>query len=152
MREATALRERAEFDVPGESESVVAGYRANNSLSLYFGQDPCYHFDAERRLRRAYIEGELYRTQGTTLARLHRDRSNRTVELRRHDLSRDELVRLVVQVEQRLTRLLASFEASTAHCIQEIPAGGQIASRLTGDLRGLTSLPLILAPAIAGRR
>ena len=37
MREATALRRRAEFLVPSETETVVAGYRSDGSLSLYFG-------------------------------------------------------------------------------------------------------------------
>ncbi|MCA9112654.1 MAG: hypothetical protein KDA52_22070 [Planctomycetaceae bacterium] len=152
MREATALRERAEFDVPHESEAVIVGYRANGSLSLYFGPDPCFHFDSDMRLRRAYVDGELYRTQGTTFARLRRDRSNSCVELQRHDLSQVELTQIFEQVHERLRRLVQSFAESAVTCVQEIPADGQIQKRLTSDLKIIMSRPLCLAPAINGRR
>ncbi|MEZ6044739.1 MAG: hypothetical protein R3C11_03990 [Planctomycetaceae bacterium] len=45
---------------------------------LYLGPDPVYHFDAAGRLKRAYVEGLLYRTQESTLARLERLRRFRS--------------------------------------------------------------------------
>src|SRR5262245_19900425 len=91
MAEATALARRVKLSVPGEVERVVAGFRATGRLSIYFGGEPVYHFDAEGRLRRAFVNGLLYRTQGTTLARLRRERSAEVTELRRRDLSPTEL-------------------------------------------------------------
>ena len=55
MAEATALAERVELTVPQESDFVTAGFRRTGHLSLYFGQDPAYHFDEEGRLRRAAV-------------------------------------------------------------------------------------------------
>src|SRR5262245_3342321 len=91
MAEATALRERIALQLGGETEHVVLGFRDNGGWSLYFGSDPVFHFDAAGGLRRAFVDGELYRSQGTTLARLTRTRTDREVQLVRHDLSQGEL-------------------------------------------------------------
>ncbi len=152
MREATALCQRAEFDVIGESESVMAGYRSNGSLSIYFGPDPCYHFDPDRRLRRAYVDGDLYRTQGTTLARLHRDRINGTVELQRHDLTPHELTQFIERVIERLSRFEASVEDLTVSCVQQIPNDGDTPRRVSRDLKSLITQPLTLAAQIRGKK
>jgi len=61
--------------VPGEPENVIARFRADGSPSIYFGSDPVYHFDEAGRLRRAFVEEQLFRTQGDTLARLTRTRT-----------------------------------------------------------------------------
>jgi len=152
MREATALRQRAEFDVRGESESVIAGYRPNGSLSIYFGPDPCYHFDPDLRLRRAYVDGDLYRTQGTTLARLHRDRTSGTVDLQRHDLTPNERTQFMERVIERLSRFAASVEDLTVRCVQQIPKDGDTPRRISGDLKSLITQPLTLAPPIRGKK
>ncbi|MGH7129995.1 MAG: hypothetical protein ACREJB_15520, partial [Planctomycetaceae bacterium] len=83
MREATALARRVEIVCPDETEPVIAGVREDGTLSVYFGADPAYHFDASGRLRRAFAAGCLYRTQGHTLARLLRRRTASVVELLR---------------------------------------------------------------------
>ena len=85
--EATALVRRIELRVPGEPHPVVAGCRASGAWSVYFGPDPCYHFDEQGRLRRAFVDDRLYRTQGNTLAQLSRKRHADNVELSRIDLS-----------------------------------------------------------------
>ena len=72
IAEAVALRRRIELALPGCDNPVVAGYRSTGALSLYFGADPVYQFDERGRLRRAFVGGHLYRTQGTTLAELTR--------------------------------------------------------------------------------
>ncbi len=151
MREATALRERAEFRVPHEPETVIAGYRNSGSLSVYFGPDPCFHFDAAGGLRRAFVGGDLLRTQGQTLARLRRLRTGGTVELRRHDLSADELETFLRNARTRLTALLNGLQSADIKCLQEIPQDAHLAERLVSDLSQIVAGPLSLAPPIAGR-
>ncbi len=151
MREATALQERAEFRVPAEPETVVSGYRRSGSLSVYCGPDPCFHFDAAGRLRRAFVGGDLFRTQGETLARLRRERTGGTVVLGRHDLPQDELETFLNNARNRLKSLLNGLQASDVHCLQEIPAGAHLAERLVGDLLRIVAGPLSLAPPIAGK-
>src|SRR5204863_2544475 len=61
LREATALVERIEL-IPNGSTSdgrIVAGFRRNGALSVFFGEDPVYQFNAAGELRRAYTDGKL---------------------------------------------------------------------------------------------
>ena len=86
MGEATALVRRAEWKPLSGVEAVVTGFRRDGSMSLYFGADPVYHFDETGRLKRAFLAGRLYRTQGTTLAELTRRREKTETHLIRRDL------------------------------------------------------------------
>ena len=102
IREATALRNRIEWQLPSESEPVFAGVRSEGSLSVYFGPDPVYQFSPAGGLRRAYSGGFLYRTQGTTLARLRRARSTEQTILLRADLDEDVLAQFLCKMDERL--------------------------------------------------
>src|SRR5688572_26999220 len=57
LREATALVERVELLVPGEGEPVVAGFRRDGSLSVFFGPEAVYQFNSAGELRRAFAGG-----------------------------------------------------------------------------------------------
>jgi hypothetical protein len=151
MAEATALTQRAEFDVPGQPASVIAGYRRDGALSIYFGADPCCHFDSELQLRRAFVDGALYRTQGHTLARLQRSRSGQAVELVRRDLTELERSAFCANVADRLRELHAALQ-SGACCVQEVPPDAGLTERLAQSLEQLLENPIALAPAIRGKR
>lgn len=151
MAEATALIQRAEFDIPGQPASVITGYRRDGSLSIYFGADPCYHFDSQLRLRRAFVGGALYRTQGHTLARMQRSRTGQSVELIRHDLSEVELEEWFRQLAGRLRELHASLQGA-ARCVQELPRDAGLGERLLVSLEQVLQAPIALAPAIRGKR
>lgn len=146
MREATALRERVEMTVSGEPESVVAGFRSDGRLSLYFGPDPAYHFDSAGRLRRAFCAGELYRSQGTTLARLQRQRSDAATTLERHDLTAVELAQFVTEMRERLEGLRRALEQQAIQVLRVVPADGDILNQLRTALPG--ALEGKLAPAL----
>jgi hypothetical protein len=60
-------------------------------MSIFIGQDPVYQFDSEGRLRRAFVDGLLYRSHHTTLAMLKRERSETQTLLLRTDLPDDAL-------------------------------------------------------------
>ena len=102
IRDATALVRRAEWLTISGAESLVAGFRRDGSLSLYFGADPVYHFDSAGRLKRAYGSGLLYRTQGATLAELARERSAMETKLMRRDLGEQELADFLVKMTKRI--------------------------------------------------
>jgi hypothetical protein len=152
MREATALVRRAEYRVPEEPEGVIMGLRSSGALSIFCGADPVVHLDGDGRLRRAFVGGHLYRTQGTTLARLHRTRSDSQVVLRRQDLSPPELTAFLGEIDARLSRLAHALSDGTATCVQQVPAGEDVAAELSNALGRVCSHPLRLAPAIRGKR
>ncbi len=120
IREATALKQRVEWDVPSESEPVVTGFKRDGSLSVYFGQDPVYQFNPVGQLRRAYVGNFLYRTQGDTLARLHRERTADETTLIRHDLAAEALAEFVTAMQIRLSHLRESITDQIATILRQV--------------------------------
>lgn len=150
--EATALTQRIELLLPEAADAVVAGRRTNGAWSIYFGPDPCYHFDPNGRLRRAYASGHLYRTQGTTLARLTRDRTRGEVVLHRFDLSDDDLGEFMRRVRAMVESLRETLIHGRMKILRQFPEGEDIVGLLeTAIERILTEWPR-LAPAIPTRR
>jgi len=145
MAEATALRERVELALPDEAAHVVAGFRDDGWFSIYFGGDPVFHFDADGRLRRAFVAGRLYRSQKQTLARLTRTRSSDAVHLERHDLDPQELAELLGDMRERLVGLKAALEKKTARVVQQVPVGADLASRVVPSLQAALRLELSAA-------
>tara|TARA_R110002072_G_scaffold302615_1_gene486789 strand:- start:48031 stop:48519 length:489 start_codon:yes stop_codon:yes gene_type:complete len=143
IREATAMRNRIEWELPGESEPVFAGVRSDGSLSVYFGQDPVYQFSPSGQLRRAYAAGFLFRTQGSTLAKLHRERSLDQTVLARSDLEPDELSRFVIEMDDRLTRLAQSLRDGSANELRSVSDVAPV------DYSSLVELALRASPRLA---
>jgi hypothetical protein len=91
MAELVTFSPRVSLLVPEFSAEIVAGRRTDGRWAVFFGGDPVYHFDADGRLRRAFVGDNLYRSQGQTLARLTRQVSDTETILLRHDLDEAEL-------------------------------------------------------------
>ena len=148
LREATALRDRGELSVNGWSETVVAGRRTDGRWSIYFGGDPCYHFDASGRLRRAYVDGLLYRTEGTTLAALKRERTDTETQLQRHDLDNARLTSFLDAMQARLSDLQTKLDKESVVLIGQRPEDGDFLGILRAWLAEQLSDRPRLAPAI----
>lgn len=117
IRDATAMVDRAEFlTVAADKKTclVTAGFRKDRALSLYFDQDPFYQFDAEGRLRRAYENGFLFRSQGTTLARLNRTRTTNQTTLNRSDLTSKELGEFRLRMTEHIDGFQQQLKAASA--------------------------------------
>jgi hypothetical protein len=155
LREAVGLDPRGELRCEGLSGLVTAGYRTGGALSLYFGQDPVYQFDGAGRLRRAFVEGLLFRSERGTLARLRRERTDDAVLLVRHDLEAGELAEFREQMLRRLGQLQRALELENFEVVRSVPDGQE-----APDWRGLLlqNLQLIngadpwMAGPIVGRK
>jgi hypothetical protein len=147
MREAVALVWRVELRLAGLSDAVVAGFRRDGCLSIYFGADPYYQFDAEGRLRRARLRNRLFRSQGSTLAQLERVRSERTSELRRQDLSAESLAQFFQEMRASVSLLRAAIE-QPGIVVRQIPVDAAIIPRLALSLDNVLSEAGTLAPAV----
>jgi len=146
IAEATALQERVEFQTYDEPIPFVAGFHRDGRLSVYFGPDPVYHFDAEGRLRRAFVEGNLYRSRGDTLSRLTRERTKETSSLLRHDLRPEELSSFMSTMRQRLEILRRQFDQGQIVVLRQVPTEANILGRVRQALCGLSDEQL--APAL----
>jgi hypothetical protein len=154
MREATALVRRAELSYPGRTnhDPVIAGFRRDGRLAVYFGADPVFQFDDLHLLRRAYAAGFLYRTQGKTLARLARHRTQDETQLLRHDLNPEELATFRQAARNHLAELQQAITWEVVQVLAQIPVEADILSELQTALAGILQQDIPLAPAIPGKR
>jgi hypothetical protein len=150
--EGTALTTRIELMLPGETDPVVAGCRPTGAWSIYFGGDPCYHFDAEGRLRRSFAGGYLYRTQGDTLARLQRTRTAEEVVLERTDLRPEYLSAFMQRMRLKLNLLQDALSRNAAEIRRQVPEGADVLAQLSAVVATILSQWPKLSPAIPTRR
>lgn len=144
LREATALVERAELRVAGEPEPVTVGFRKGGSLSVYFGGDPVYQFNAVGELRRAYVGGLLYKADRGRLVALRRERNEHEVVLQRIELSPEELSRILEAMESRLQRLRLALKEQTYELLGQVAATEDVLGRVTAWL-AVKERPIVVA-------
>lgn len=152
LREATALIPRGEWIVAGEREPVVVGFRSNGALSVYFGGDPVYQLDGENRLRRAFCDGHLYRSQGTRLACLVRQRTDTETILHRTDLSPEAQQVFLELAQRRLRGLTEALRTGKVQIVGQVPVEYDLRAAVLSRLSSIEREPLRLAPALPTRR
>ncbi|MGE3314179.1 MAG: hypothetical protein AB7O26_03610 [Planctomycetaceae bacterium] len=151
MREATALRRRVEFVIRGEPVVIVAGFRDDGSLSVYFDAE-MLQFDSANRLRRAFYDGRLYRTQGDSLARLKRFRSADESSLQRHDLTSAELASFLETIAARIQSLDVALQEQQVQVKRSIPDRIEVLGEVAERVASIAAGPIALAPPINARR
>lgn len=150
--ECTALVRRIELMVSGQPEPIVAGCRPSGAWSIYFGSDPAYHFDEQGRLRRAFAGGVLYRTQGNTLARLERQRTDEEVALLRTDLQPTDLQEFMLRLKRQVSDLQAQLSTEAAKGRRSHPPDVDVVALLARAVEQVMSVWPELSPAIPTRR
>ena len=149
LREAVALVRRMELRVSHGDDVIVIGFRPTGWLSVYFNADPMYQFDELGQLRRAYIDGLLYRSEGSVLAQLERQRSPSETTLVRHDLSGESLVQFQQQAHAKIRWLQELLRNGDVTVSRQVPPDDL---SLTTDVLEFLGVVLgsaeFLAPAI----
>lgn len=143
IADATVLVDRAEYRLPGSLLNgclVTAGFRASDQLSVYFEQDPFYQFDPDGRLRRGLEDGYLYRSQTSTLARMHRERDKNQTMLVRHDLTVPELAAFRQRMLQRLSSFLKALAAANVTRERHVLVSADFEPRLQQRLMTIVGL------------
>ncbi len=130
LREATALVERAELSVPGETEPVVIGFRRDGAVSIFYGSEPVYQFNAAGELRRAYVGSLLYKARQGGLVELNRQRSAEAVVLLSRELSPEECDTFLQQARERIAGLARDIADNSAAIQRQVPAGGSVGVRI----------------------
>lgn len=147
LREATALVERAELQIPGESEPVTVGFRRDGSLSIFFGGDPVYQFNTAGQLRRAYVAGLLYKAERGRLVALRRERTPAEVALVRRELTDTEAEAILATASSRLASLSESLQSGSFQTAGQIPVDRDIPGRARAWLHEhLASLAIATRP------
>ena len=148
LAEARALVDRAEYQVPGQDQVLVGGFRANGALSLFFGEDPALHWNSQGELRRAYAGGLLYKAEQGRLVALRRVRTETETELVRHELSDEEQRQFQDEQIARLLALRTQFDAGQVHLVrEERVSAGELAERIRAMLHLVADQLLIAQDA-----
>lgn len=153
--EATALVRRAEFSIDGHPDVIVVGFRRDGALSVYLGADPVFHFNAAGRLKRAFIDDKLYRTQGDTLAELTRRRTATETILHRHDLEPPDVRHVLQFMRAKLITPMQAIEAGRISAWKSAPAvDATLPADVATFLRRVLDTPVdeLLAPRFRGKR
>ena len=152
IEEAVALIHRLEVKLPDWESPLVAGRRATGAWSFYFGADPAYHFDPSGRLRRAFVDGHLYRTQEQTAARLTRVRTEQETTLVRHDLTPGELALFLKRATEDLAAVRKFLWEERFKILRYVGFDMSPRSALADALHTILRGGVQLAPAIPTRR
>lgn len=153
IKEATAYRTRAEFAVQS-AQTVFVGIRRDEVMAIYFDQDPMYQFDANGRIRRALVDGVLFRAQGETLSRLSRQRREQETVLERTDLSSDELTAFLDTMDDAIHSFVNEIDNGSAVIQRAVPSDTEtdIPERVKQQLLNVLSTSPRIAPPINSTR
>lgn len=155
LREATALVERIEL-VPGtwsfpsveiaQSESIVAGFRVDGALSVFFGDDPVYQFNAAGELRRAYSGRLLIKASHGRLISLSRVRDDHQVQLVRHELTDPQQIAFLAKMTEFMRALAELLSASGFEVKGQVPADADVLGRVRSWLEAHVDWPIAARP------
>ena len=105
----------------GYAGMLFAGFK-KGAFSLYFGDEPIYHFDLEGRWQRAYIDGSHYlKSLDTSVRSIDRVREGANLVLKRLELNDEEIDALDAQVRGIAVGLIAELDGGRLRR-QEPPA------------------------------
>ncbi len=144
LREARALVVRAEMEVDGFDEPVVVGFRRSGAASFYFGQDVVYQFNTADELRRAYLDGEMYKTEQRRLIRLNPRRTSESLELVRHESTPMETTEFLSAAAARIRQLQSALCENRYRLIGQVPRDQDVPMQIR---HWLANLPANIALA-----
>ena len=146
LREATALVERVELSPVGGGEPIVIGFRSSGALSVFFGGDTAYHFNSNRELRRAYVEGLLYKAEHGQLLSLERIRQDNQVQLIRRELSADAQAAFLAAMLQTLAAMAYQIDDEELAIVGQVPPEADVVGRALQWLRLATPITVAQSP------
>ena len=143
LREATALVPRVmlRMTILGQPCEVFAGFRGE-SLSLYYGASPVYHFNQAAELRRAYLDDRLVKAEKGRLVGAVRKRTATEVALVSAYFSPDEVEQLTAELTMRLGQVRGNLEQRTFDLIGQEPPDAPAVDRLQAWLVGWPGLSI----------
>ncbi|MGI9428875.1 MAG: hypothetical protein ACR2NM_09475 [Bythopirellula sp.] len=153
LRDATAYPTRLQlrFSLGEKSSIVFAGFRASGAASCYFDQDPVYHFNANRQLRRAFFDGKLLKAEQGRLVSLQRQADDDEIALIRSEMSEAEqqlFCETALQQLGALQRAVATGEYQIDGQVQP-ERGDSALDRLIALLQELNQISIADSPQVA---
>ena len=149
LAEAVALVERVEVELPASGGNIVAGFRRDGCGSVYFDADPAYHLNSGNELRRAFYNGRLLKAEHGRLVALERVRTDREVQLVRHEFSDAEAAEFLGELARRWKSLAEILQAGDYRLVGQVPAAADVIGRVRAWLPQIEMPARIAASARA---
>ena len=130
LREATALVERVELNIPTFPDAIVVGFRRDGAASFFFGADPVYQFNARKELRRAFVGGLLLKAERGRLITLRRERTASEVALVRGEPTGERQVEVLQKMQAAMASLRDALHLATFTLIGQSPAETDVVLRI----------------------
>lgn len=116
---------------------IFAGFK-QGVFSLYFGDEPIFHFDLDGRWQHAFLRGRHYlKRLDAAIQEIDRVREGSNLVLRRRFLDRDEAGRLDEEIRSAATTLLESLDGVVV--TREQPSTGKARALADDELRDALS-------------
>ena len=154
ISDATALVDRAAFSVTGAQHQVVIGFRRDNAASIYLTPDRVYHLNSAGELRRAYVDGLLYKAEHGRLVSMRRERTPHETNLMRRDLTDTETAAFLLSMRENLRQIAEMLGDGKLSCSRQVTCAETSASQETAESRAanwLSHLPSELEIARSAR-
>lgn len=131
LRDARALVPRLtlQMRLADSLITLFAGFRGE-ALSVYFGDDPVFHFNAQGELRRAFAGGRLFKAHRGRLSELVRKSSADAVTFAAADFDISRQDRFLADLANRLAELRGALESGRFTLVGQEPRDGDALERL----------------------
>jgi hypothetical protein len=149
LREATALVERIELRVSCREQSVVIGFRPCGAASFFLGSDPVYQFNSAGQLRRAFVDGLLYKAEKGRLVSLRRDRTTSATRLLRRDLSDARQSEFLATAQHQLSHLAEALKGGNYEIVGQVPSAADVLMHTHEALARLTEIQVAQSPRVS---
>ncbi len=144
LRDAVALVERAQWCTV-DGREVFLGFRKNGGLSVYFDQDPVYHFTSDRQLRRAFVDNQLIKAEEHRLVEMHRERPGGEVQLVSRMLDEAATEQFLRDLRTALIALRDDLQSNRLHLVGQVPQQADLEARSVAWLNQLVDEPCQIA-------
>ena len=128
LREAVALVPRIQLAL-ADGTTLFAGFRGD-AVSLYFNDDPVYHFNGRNQLRRAYVAERILKAERGAIVQMVRRESAEATTLVSRELDAAETAQVVNDLALRCAALDANLKAEQFSVIGQVPEGGDAVARI----------------------
>jgi hypothetical protein len=151
LRDARGLVPRVKLRVMigGREREVFAGFRGE-SLSLYFDDDPVYHFNARGELRRAFVNDRLVKAERGQLIVLKRKQSRNESVLERqpHDATVES--QFLSRMSAELADLASAIADGRVQLLGQSPTDGDALGSVAGWLQSHPWQTIAYSPRVGG--
>jgi hypothetical protein len=140
ISEATALVDRAAFAIQDVAGEIVVGFRRDGSPSIYLTPDRVYQFNNTGELRRAYVNGILYKAERGRLTAMRRERTTHETALVARDLTEDETASFLQSMRKELGRFVTVLREGNVMCTRQVTSAPTMESGQTAETRAIVWL------------